>query len=607
MRDLVRRPDPVLAGLAAFSVAIVLWFLVGPGGATTSWAVQTCLDVMIAAFSWRMVRATAGDRYARRFWRAVLATGVLCALGDGYQTVLTIVRGANHQPSPIQTGLVVLGMVTVIITMLFHPLGGAGRQRLRLWLDATTVLTAVIVFLWYFVLAQVVTDGDPTELVGAVATSAVMLLITVGLLKLLLSGTAPFSRGPGIVASLGVAGTAIAASTVTLLTGTEDPGVIYTAQLVPCLLMPVGMRYQELRMRRRGAETGPAGRRRSSRLPYVAVGAVQLLLVAALVGSGGDLRVWGVTIGAVAITALVLSRQIAAFTDNERLLDEIDSSREWFRSLLQHSSDVTLVVGRDGSVHFATPAVHKVLGIGSDEIDGTVLADRVHPDDMPMLRELMQRLAARPGTEADAQVRLRHTDGSYRWLQVVGVDLTENPSVKAIVFNARDVTEARRLHDELSHRATHDALTGLADRSLLEQRLVASTGPVSVLLIDLDDFKPINDRYGHHAGDQVLVAVGERLTTWTGETGLAVRLGGDEFAVLLPGADAATAAERAEHIALAVAEPMRLADDLEVTVGASVGVATGRPDDAAQLLRDADAAMYRQKALRSGSSLAPVR
>ncbi|MBL7255625.1 sensor domain-containing diguanylate cyclase [Paractinoplanes lichenicola] len=608
MRDPARRSDPVMAGLAAVSVAIVLWFLAGPGGATTSWGVQTCLDVLIAVFAWRLVRATAGQRHARRFWRAVLFTGVTCALGDGYQTVLAVVQGANHQPSPIQTGLVVLGMVTVIITMLFHPLGGTGRLRLRLWLDATTVLTAVIVFLWYFVLAEVVTDGDTTELVGAVATSAVMLLITVGLLKLLLSGTAPFDRGPGIVASLGVAGTAIAASTVTLLTGTDDPGVIYAAQLVPCLLMPVGMRYQELRMRRSGAEAVGTGRRRASRLPYVAVGAVQLLLLAALAGRGGDLRVWGVTIGAVAITALVLSRQSAAFTDNERLTDEIDRSREWFRSLLQHSSDVTLVVGRDGSVRFTTPAVHKVLGIEAVELDGTVLADRVHPDDMPTLRELLARLAARPGTEADAQVRLRHTDGSYRWLQVVGVDLSGNPSVNAIVFNARDVTEARALHDELRHQATHDALTGLADRSLLEQRLAElSDGQVSVLLIDLDGFKPINDRHGHHAGDQVLTAVAERLTTWTPEHGLAVRLGGDEFAVLLPGSGATAAADRAEHIAQAVAEPIRLPDGLEVTVGASVGVATGAPGDATQLLKDADAAMYRKKALRSGSPLAPVR
>ncbi|MDY7086222.1 MAG: sensor domain-containing diguanylate cyclase [Actinomycetota bacterium] len=607
MRAFARRPDPAMAGLAAFSVAIVLWFLAGPGGATTSWGVQTCVDVLNVVFAWRLTRAAAGNRHARRFWRAVTIACTASMLGDGYQTVLAVLEGADHRPSPIQTGLVVAGMVIVVVAMLLHPLGGSGRQRLRLWLDAATVLTAVIVFLWYFVLAQVVTEGDTTELAGALATSATMVLIAVGLLKLLLSGTAPFDRGPGFVATTGVVGTAIAASTVTLLTGTEDPGVIYASQLVPCLLMPVGMRYQELRMRRGTARKGPAGKRRSSRLPYMAVGAVQLLLIAALLGRGGDLRVWGVTIGAVGITALVLSRQVAAFTDTERLTEEIGRSREWFRSLLQHSSDVTLVVGSDGSTRFATPAVQKVLGIDAQELDGSALAERMHPEDVPVLREFMRRLAEQPGAEAEVQVRLRHSDRSYRWLQVVGVDLTRNPSVNAIVFNARDVTEARALHDRLRHQATHDPLTGLANRSLLEQRLAARPdGQVSVLLIDLDGFKPINDRYGHHTGDQVLVAVADRLAARTSGSGLAVRLGGDEFAVLLPGFDAGAAAGRAEHIALALAEPIRLPDGPEVAVGASIGVSTGTAGEAGRLLRDADAAMYRNKARRRGPALTPV-
>ncbi|WP_250038218.1 diguanylate cyclase domain-containing protein [Paractinoplanes maris] len=479
-------PDPVLAGLAAFSLALVWWFLAGPGGATVSWAVQTGLDVTIAVCSWWLAQQNAGHRHARRFWLAVAATGVSCALGDGFQTVLAVLDDrAGHQPHPVQTGFVVLGMVIAVLAMLFHPLGGSGRQRLRLWLDAATVLAGVAVFLWYFLLAGAVTHGNRAELVGAGATSAVMLLITFSLLKLLLSGTAPFARLPGIVASVAVAGTAVAASTVTLVTGTADPGVIYVSQLLPCLLMPVGMRLQTLHMRRAAALATEPARRRSSRLPYVAVVAVQLLLLGALVGHSGDLRIWGVAVGAVAITALVLSRQTAAFTDNERLLAELDSR----------------------------------------------------------------------------------------------------------------MTEVRELHDELRHRATHDALTGLANRSLLEQRLaeLPPGDPVSVLLIDLDGFKPVNDSYGHHAGDQVLIAVAERLAGWTPADGLAVRLGGDEFAVLLPG-PAAT-----EGLATMLEAPIMLPGTADVAVGASVGVATGSPADASHLLREADAAMYRTKAERKRS------
>ncbi|WP_179855251.1 sensor domain-containing diguanylate cyclase [Paractinoplanes atraurantiacus] len=580
------RVDPGLLALAVAGVVLVLWFLAGPGGATVSWAVQTALDVSIAVVAWRLVRATVGQRHARRFWRAVAVTGLACAAGDGYQTVLAVMHLSGHQPSPVQTGFVVFGMVVAMVAMVCHPLGGAGRQRLRLWLDAVTVLAAVAVFLWYFVLADVVAEGNRAEVAGAAVASAIMLLLSVGLLKLLLSGTAPFAKGPGLMATAGVAGTAIAASTVTLLTGTDDPGVIYVSQLLPCLLMPMAMRWQELRMRRRGASAGPRRRRHGSRLPYLAVVAVQLLLVAALTTRSADPQVWGVSVGAVLITVLVLSRQMAAFTDNERM-------REWFQSVVQHSSDLTLVVGADGQVRFATPAARRILGTAPDELVGAALADRVLPEDRPVLTELLTRLAAERGADADAELRLRHTDGSYRWLQVVGVDLTGNPSVAAIVFNARDVTEARRLHDELSHRATHDALTGLANRSLLELRLeeLPADETISIVLIDLDGFKPINDNYGHHAGDQVLVAVADRLSVFGG---LAARLGGDEFALLIYGDFSDKSS-----IEAAIAEPIWITATQRVQVGASVGIATGGPGEGGRLLREADAAMYREKALSS--------
>ncbi|MCY1139167.1 GGDEF domain-containing protein [Actinoplanes sp. Pm04-4] len=159
------------------------------------------------------------------------------------------------------------------------------------------------------------------------------------------------------------------------------------------------------------------------------------------------------------------------------------------------------------------------------------------------------------------------------------------------------MAEVRELHDELRHRATHDALTGLANRSLLEQRLgeLPAGEPVSVLLVDLDGFKPVNDSYGHHAGDQVLVAVAERLTAWTPHDGLAVRLGGDEFAVLVPGP------ATADGLAAAIEAPIMLPGLADVTVGASVGLATGSPADAGHLLREADAAMYRTKARRKSA------
>jgi diguanylate cyclase (GGDEF)-like protein len=222
---------------------------------------------------------------------------------------------------------------------------------------------------------------------------------------------------------------------------------------------------------------------------------------------------------------------------------------------------------------------------------------------MPEFTTLGARLAAAPGTDAAAQLRLRHMDGSYRWFGVVGVDLRANPSVRGIVYNARDITEQHELQEELRRQATHDGLTGLANRALLNERLAGTRGELSVLVIDLDGFKQVNDVYGHHAGDELLVTVADRLTAAIGPGDLAARLGGDEFAVLLAGAGAQRAEQVAEAIALALGQPMRLSEGV-LQVGASVGAATGVAGEVERLLRDADAAMYRKKQARRAPNAA---
>jgi diguanylate cyclase (GGDEF)-like protein/PAS domain S-box-containing protein len=601
--------DPVLLAMAALTALALPWFwFTGHRTAVvSSWGLQVLLDILNATLAVRLSRANAGRRAVRRFWRSVILAGVSCAIGDGYQTVQSLLHPHGNDTSGVQTAFVVVGMSLVVITMLAHPLDGRGRRRLTLWLDAATVLTGVAVFLWYFSLATVLTTGERTQRWAGAATCAIMLLIAFSMLKLVFSGSAPFGRGPAVMGCVGVAGTALASSLITTLTGATDPRIIFFAQLVPCVLTTASLRVQELRTAAgRDATAATGERRRSSRLPYVAVIVTQILLVVALAGLGVGLRVWGVAIGAVLITALVVGRQLAAFHDNERLLAErdrsvleADSQREWFRSLVQHSSDVTLVVGSDGRVRYASPASERVLGVDPARLTGTLLGSHAHPPDRPLLDALFARLAAAPGVDTDAQLRMRHADGTLRWLDIVGADLSDNPSVDGIVLNARDITEARALHDELRHQATHDGLTGLGNRTLLEQKLRGTpAGDVlGILLVDLDGFKPINDERGHHAGDQVLIAVAHRLAALAGAGGSAIRLGGDEFAVILPGTAVAVAQSLADLITSSLAEPIPLPGG-PVTVGASVGAASGPAGDAEQLLREADAAMYRVKSER---------
>ncbi len=599
--------DPWLLGLAALVLLSVPWFLAGPAPLASSWLVQTGLDVLMFWFARRLAGLSAGQRYSLRLWRAVQVTMVLCATGDGYQTVRVLLDPGHTQVSVVQTALVATGMSVMVVTMLRHPLGAAGRERLRLGLDTVTVLTGVAVGLWYFSLAPQLSSGDITDRYVAGASTAMMLVVVFGVLKLVYSDPAPFNLSAGVVGSAGVALTALGTSLGLVITGGHDPRAALLFQVLPCVLVPASLRMQEIRQRHHGIGRAADRRARYARTPYLAVLACEALLVMALLRTGADLRVWGVTVGVLVITAVVLARQLVAFTDNDRLLASLDRSmselqeqKEWFQALFRHASDVTLVVGPGDIVRYASPAAARLFGTGPADAAGAGLTARVHPDDIVAFEELREALAAAPGAGASAQLRVQDADGSYRWLDLVGADLTGNPSVRGVVWNARDVTESRILHDQLRHEATHDTLTGLANRTLLAGRLrSAGAAEVAVLVLDLDGFKQVNDVHGHHVGDELLVTVTDRLRAALGPDDLAVRLGGDEFAVLLGSAGPARADALADRLGAAMAEPAEAAGVLLV-IGASIGIAVGRASDPDALLRAADAAMYRVKHERAG-------
>ena len=166
-----------------------------------------------------------------------------------------------------------------------------------------------------------------------------------------------------------------------------------------------------------------------------------------------------------------------------------------------------------------------------------------------------------------------------------------------MVCNARDITELREVQDRLRYDATHDPLTGLANRALFDDRLAAAA-TATVLLLDLDDFKPVNDDLGHHVGDELLTTVAERLRRCVRATDTVARLGGDEFALLLPADHADTGLAQGDMMAARILEAF--AEPAQTTGGpleikASIGVATGPTADRADLMRRADEAMYLAK------------
>ena len=218
-------------------------------------------------------------------------------------------------------------------------------------------------------------------------------------------------------------------------------------------------------------------------------------------------------------------------------------------------------------------------------------------------------VAFRAGMSVTTQWRVRHHDGSWRHAEVVANNSLGDPTVSGIVLTMRDVSERKALEEELKHQAFHDELSGLANRALFLDRLehalaraARSRSLLAVLFLDLDDFKLVNDSFGHAAGDGLLVAVAGRLANSLRAGDTAARFGGDEFAVLLEEISGLEEASQvAERIITELRQPWAVGDH-EVQVHASIGIAIGAAgaESPAELLQAADVAMYSAKSRGKG-------
>ncbi|MFE9028439.1 aminotransferase class I/II-fold pyridoxal phosphate-dependent enzyme [Streptomyces iakyrus] len=273
----------------------------------------------------------------------------------------------------------------------------------------------------------------------------------------------------------------------------------------------------------------------------------------------------------------------------------------YFRTLVRNASDVILILEDNDTVRYASPSARSVFG--TDELIGVPLPELVDPGDRERAARELAAVRERGSGAGHGHWWVRRREGRVE-VEVRYSDFRDERTVSGLVVTLRDVTEQRRLEQELTHRAFHDSLTGLPNRTLLLERIERALlrgrreSPLTCLLfIDLDDFKLVNDTMGHRAGDQLLVAVGNRLSRTLRRTDTAARLGGDEFAVLMEDAKQPLDAELlAAQVIQTLGRPFGLADE-SVTVSASVGVATARDStDAEELLGHADLALYAAKA-----------
>jgi diguanylate cyclase (GGDEF)-like protein/PAS domain S-box-containing protein len=268
----------------------------------------------------------------------------------------------------------------------------------------------------------------------------------------------------------------------------------------------------------------------------------------------------------------------------------LEERRTYFHDLVQHAADVIALLRSDLHMLYVSPAIQSLLDRTPDECVGqdvrAILGPRAHEG----IDALVARLEL--SSSAFGELYLTHADGTERRAETM-LTLREDGS---IVLNLHDVTWQRALEEQLRHRATFDALTGLPNRHAISEQLeqLSAVRGVTVLFIDLDGFKDINDQHGHERGDEVLCEISTRISACMPPGGAVGRLGGDEFLAVLPTTD----------LDVAVALARKSIESIERTdtgVSASIGVATAeRGDPVDAVLRRADEAMYTAKGSKPG-------
>jgi diguanylate cyclase (GGDEF)-like protein/PAS domain S-box-containing protein len=618
-----------IAGLIVYTVLCAAWLASGSPRLKEwhAFAVLSPLAVVVTSIVLCIRAAIARelDQGSRNFWGLLAAVQAFII---AFSLTQAVAMETNH--ASVATAVRLVSLITLQPIMLYGLLQMPSAPRTsveksRYWLDVATVIVGGLLVLWYDVrtpsVIAVMRDWKLLALAHAGGIAHLVLLMTASVL---------WHRTRDAVVSnvlmlLSLALlTGLLRDAVSVLElrhgGQLDVGTIALGPITACFVAVAAWLQrtdaQSFRLRAVGTSRRSRG---STIIPYLAVvPGVGLLLRAA--NEEGAQPLGGLVLGAVVLTALAFARQVVSNRENVRILadSKVKESEARFRALVQHSSDVITIVESDSTIRYVSPSVATVFGHDARKLVGTRLVDLLHPEDLHGALQFLNEIAQTPHPQSDDGIsrpatrkrewRLLHSKGRWLTVDTVGTNLLDEPMVQGIVLNSRDVTERRVIEEQYMHQAFHDPLTDLANRSLflyqVGHALARGTRhslSATVLFLDLDNFKTVNDSLGHAVGDRLLIDAARRLAACVRDSDLIARLGGDEFAVLVE--DAPTESEilfMAERIATALANPFVL-NGKEVFVSASIGIARTFPGDTSdELVRNADVAMYIAKTRGKG-------
>lgn len=278
----------------------------------------------------------------------------------------------------------------------------------------------------------------------------------------------------------------------------------------------------------------------------------------------------------------------------------------------QSFAGIGLFILGDGKIVFANPAAAQITGYSVDELKGLAHFNLItHPDDRERVLHNHQRRLRGEAFDNRYDIGILTRDGRRRETEIAVSTIKSATGMQVLVVMV-DITERKNTEQEIQHLALHDALTGLSNRTLLFDRLDGTItaarrrgSTFALFFLDLDNFKPINDNFGHDAGDLVLKIIAQRLLGSIRESDTVARVGGDEFVLVLQEVHGRPAAMSvAEKTIAALSRPIGIGKQ-QCEVGATLGIALypEHGEDADTLIRHADAAMYAAKRLGKNRSL----
>ncbi|MCU9612353.1 PAS domain S-box protein [Caldibacillus lycopersici] len=290
-------------------------------------------------------------------------------------------------------------------------------------------------------------------------------------------------------------------------------------------------------------------------------------------------------------------------TELKKVERQLSNSQKKYKLIMENVSEVIKMMSISGIIEYVSPSNEKILGHSSSEVVGHSFKKFIHPDDRRRMEAAIEQIIA-GGSPNPIELRKLHKDGHYIWMEVTTNSIIEEGKVVQLVSTSREITERKRLRDELAKMAFYDYLTDLPNRRSFDEQLKMAIDRanhtkkrVALMMLDGRDFKQINDTYGHDGGDAVIKEMAKRLQSCVRKTDSVARIGGDEMAIILAELDSLELVEEiANRIVQLFKEPLTY-NGLEINIGIDIGISI-YPDHSInkkQLVKYADQALYEAK------------